>query len=233
MRRRVSPVGALFRGMAAGVVGTFTQDLYFRAMKRVKPRTPREVFQPPEPEQQDEQAVQTVARRFVEGMMARPLREEHKRRAGVIVHRAFGAGWGGLWGLVRESVPAVASPTPIGLAGLTGFSALVWMVGDNLILPAFRLAAWPQRYAPALHAYAFGAHVAYGLGTCLSYELMRPPAVAAFAGIASTIWLRRGAFRRLPAPVRPALRRAASTIAAVRANEWIGRGRAALEELRG
>jgi hypothetical protein len=158
--RRKTPVRALLEGIVAGVAGAGVQSLFFRLSGRFAPRPPKGVFTPPEPQQAKESALETTARRLVEGLAHRgPLDERGKARAAEAVHYGFGAAWGGLYGLVRASYPRAWSPS-----GVAGFSLAVWMLGDNLMLPAFRLAAPPQRYPIDTHAYAIAAHLAYGAG---------------------------------------------------------------------
>ncbi|MCU1279727.1 MAG: hypothetical protein JWM53_3273 [bacterium] len=162
--RRKTPVRALLEGLIAGTVGSAVQSLFFRITERVAPSPPKDVFTPAEPQQANETALQTVARRLAEGLAARgPLDDEAKERVGTLLHYGFGAAWGGLYGLVRASYPRAWSST-----GLAGFSLAVWMISDNLVLPALKLAAPPQRYPLRVHAYAATAHLAYGAGVAAS-----------------------------------------------------------------
>lgn len=158
--RPKTPIAALVEGMIAGAIGSAVQTFFFRATKTIAPTAPPEAFRPPEPRQLGEPQTQTVARRLVEGLAHRgPLSEQAKERGGELVHYGFGAAWGGLYGLLRASYPSLRRPT-----GLVGFSAAVWMLGDNLMLPLFHVAGWPHRYPPRTHAYALAAHLAYGAG---------------------------------------------------------------------
>ena len=158
--RRKTPIRALLEGVVAGVVGAGVQTLFFRATAKLAPAPPKQAFRPPEPQQADEDALQTVARRAVEGLAQRgPLDARDKERAGQIVHYGFGAAWGGLYGLLRASYPRLWSASGIG-----GFALGVWVLSDNVILPGFKLAAWPHRYPLRSHAYALAAHLAYGGG---------------------------------------------------------------------
>lgn len=200
---RMTPLGAVVRGVVAGAVGSAVQTLFARATSRIAPSSPEGVFQPPEEEQQREQATQTVARRFVEDLVQRgPLRD--KERGGAIVHEAFGAAWGGVYGLIRGSYAPVGTPL-----GVAAFSTLVWVVGDNLTLPVFRLAAWPRAYPLRTHAYAWAAHLVYGAAVAAAFEAQRRSTWAPVAAVVSARW----ATRRLPAAVRPA---AAKALRAVR-----------------
>jgi hypothetical protein len=201
--RPFTPAGALARGLVAGAAGSFAQALFAKATRRLAPAPPEGAFTPPEPAQRGEQATHTVARRTVECLMQRgPIRD--KERAGAIVHYAFGAAWGGVYGVLRGSYEPVATP-----AGVLAFSTVVWAVSDNLLLPAFRLSAWPRAYPPESHLYAWAAHVAYGAAVWAAFEAQRRSTWIPVAAALSARW----ATRRLPAPVRP---RAARILTAVR-----------------
>jgi hypothetical protein len=213
---RPTPFGALVRGLAAGAVGAGVQDLFFKATSKIAPATPKGVFSPPERDQIEENATETVARRFVQLFMQRPLSAEGKAKGATIVHYAFGAGLGGVYGLLRETVPGLQKP-----AGVLAYSFGVWMVGDNILIPAFRLGALPTAYPPKVHAYALAAHVVYGFAVAASYEAMRPRSIAT---VASALWALRANValaQHLPAAVRPALRALIGSAAKVRAQHPI------------
>jgi hypothetical protein len=177
MRKR-SPVVALAEGLLAGALGAAVQSLFFASTQKLAPRPPKDAFVPPDPVQRDERETETVARRAVEDLAGRgPLSPDAKQLGGQVVHYAFGAGWGGLYGLARATWPQLASPLGVG-----AFSLAVWAVGDNVIVPLFRLGAWPQKYPPRTHAYAIAAHLAYGAGVAGAFALVeRAPWLAAAA----------------------------------------------------
>jgi hypothetical protein len=168
MRTWVSPVRALAYGMIAGAVGSAVQSLFFRATARVAPPPVPDAFVPPEPAQLGELQTETVARRIVEHVLVRELGPQQKERGGQLVHYAFGAAWGGLYGLACETWPSACSPL-----GSLAFGSLVWVVGDELLLPAVRLSGEPRAYPLATHAYAFAAHAVYGLAAYGAYALLR------------------------------------------------------------
>jgi hypothetical protein len=177
MRKR-SPVVALAEGLLAGALGAAVQTLFFSATRKLAPRPAKDAFTPPELEQRDERETETIARRAFEELAGRgPLSPEQKQLGGQLVHFAFGAGWGGLYGLARATWPQLRHPLGVGAFALT-----VWATSDNLILPAFRLAAWPQKYPPRTHAYAIAAHLAYGVGVAGAFTVVeRAPWLAAAA----------------------------------------------------
>ena len=191
--RRKTPVRALLEGIVAGAIGAGVQSLFFRATAKIAPKPPKGAFRAPEPEQANESALETMARRLVEDLAQRgPLDATRKARLGEAVHYGFGAGWGGLYGLVRASYPRAWS-----VAGVGAFSFAVWMLGDNLMLPAFRLSAPPHRYPLKSHGYAWAAHLAYGAGTALA--LLATDAAPAVPIVAAMLLTRT---RRLSHQVR-------------------------------
>lgn len=211
---RPTPLGALVRGLAAGAVGAGVQDLFFKATKKVAPETPKDVFSPPERDQIEETATHTIARRFVQQLMQRELSAEGKHKGATIVHYAFGAALGGAYGLLRETVPAMRKP-----AGVLGYGFGAWMIGDNIVIPAFRLGAPPTAYPLKVHAYALAAHLVFGVAVAAAYEAMRPRSLAA---VASALWAVRAnvaLVQRLPAAVRPAARAVIGSAAKARARQ--------------
>ena len=219
----VTPLGALFKGMVAGAIGAYAQNVFFKHTAKLAPPTPEGAFTPPEEEQKSEIGLETTARRLAEGMMKRgPLTDAQKRRGAKIVHYAFGAMWGGLYGLTRETLPAARHPL-----GVAAYSAAVWMLADNVLLPIFRLGALPQKYPLKTHAYALAAHFAYGAGTASSYETMRRQFWDAVGASFWALGARRKVLKRLPVKARPVARVVIKDLAGVYANRPIERVRAA------
>ena len=162
---RISPLRALVGGLVAGAMASFVQNLFFKATARVMPGQPEGAFAPVEPAQHGEMPTHTVARRFVEGLMARDLSPDAKALGGQVVHYAFGSLWGGLYGILGETFPGLRTPV-----GMALYGTAVWGIGDNFILPAFQLSGWPTAYPAKNHVYAWTAHLAYGAALWGSYE---------------------------------------------------------------
>lgn len=162
-----SPLGALLRGLAAGALASAAQEIFFRTTTKLATAAPEGVLEPPDPEQATESPTETVARRAAE--MTRHELPIDKGRAGRMVHYAFGSAWGGAYGLSAATYPALTGP-----AGGGVFGVLVWAVSVGMILPAFRLTAWPQRYPPRYHAYEIAAHIAYGAALGLAFDALTP-----------------------------------------------------------
>ncbi len=145
MKLAISPLGAVLRGLAAGTLGTLGMSLFWRLTAGRKPADRSDEYEsPPEPIQRSEPS-------------------------GQLVHYASGAGWGALYGIVRESVPWMRTP-----AGMAAFSGAVWAISEGVIRPGLEL-------APPLHArevknvgYDLGSHLIYGATTAAAYEALRP-----------------------------------------------------------
>lgn len=192
---RWTPLGAFCGGLAAGFVGSVAQNLYFSWTRKIAPRPSTDAFVPAEPEQRNEMPTHTVARRVKEQLaLAGPLAKPD--RAAQVVHLAFGSAWGGVYGLVAGSLPR-----PSGLRGGLAFGAIVWLLSDDVLLPAFKLAGWPQHYPVKTHLYAIAAHAVYGAAVATSFEALRRASLPATATLGA-YWLTR----RVPRLVRPRAR---------------------------
>jgi uncharacterized membrane protein YagU involved in acid resistance len=169
MRRAKQPIAAVAQGLVAGAFGAAMQTVFFKVTSRITPRPPEGAFTPPDPQQKNELETETVARRVVTGLMRKqaPSRKSLARE-GQAVHYGFGALWGVAYALMRD---ALAKKPAAG--EVLGYGALVWMISDNLIVPAFKLAGWPQRYPLKSHAYALAAHFAYAGAVYVAYEGLR------------------------------------------------------------
>jgi uncharacterized membrane protein YagU involved in acid resistance len=193
---RTSPLAAFCGGLVAGFLGSVAQNLFFASTKKLAPSSSPQVFEPVEPEQASETATQTVARRLTEQLARRgPL--EHRQLGAQVVHHAFGSGWGAAYGLVASSLPRRSVLTS-GLA----FGTLVWLVSDDILLPAFRLSAWPQHYPVKTHFYALAAHAVYGLTVAATHAALERSSPEAQAALGS-LWVTR----RVPKLLRPTARR--------------------------
>ena len=87
--------------------------------------------------------------------------------AGSVVHYAFGAVVGAVYGAAAEIAPIVSRA--FGLP----FGAAVWLGAHVVTVPALGLAESPARQPAAKEAEEFGLHLAYGAITELVRRLLR------------------------------------------------------------
>lgn len=154
-RPRRSPLGALWRGLAAGVAGTAVmtavQTIYYKATGSEGSETPAE-----------------VGERIVGGVLRREVPGERRPLLNQVMHWSYGSSWGIPLGLVAGSR---ATPPPVAATGaLAGLS--VW--GASLVvLPALKLAPPVWRYPPKQLASDVGFHLAWGFGAAGALRALR------------------------------------------------------------
>lgn len=104
----------------------------------------------------DEPASVKVVRLLGERLTGSPLTEQQKRIGGSIVHHAFGAIVGAIYGAGAAKAPALAA------AGGIPFGAVVWLTADETGLPLVGLARNPTEYPAERHAAALATHLVFG-----------------------------------------------------------------------
>lgn len=186
----VTPLGAVARAFVAGTAGTIAMGAFRKATSSLAPKPKPSGFKPPDAEQKDESTTETVARRFAEGLMKRPLKTAAaKRRLGSLVHYGFGIGWVMDYAVMRESLDLDLEPSQVPLAG-AALGTVVWALGDDTLLPLFRLSAWPRPKDAARQAYNLLSHAVYGIVAASCYESLR--ALTGEDAIVALTRLRRG-----------------------------------------
>jgi uncharacterized membrane protein YagU involved in acid resistance len=95
------------------------------------------------------------------------LNQQQKRKAGSVVHYAFGAVMGGVYGAAAEYLPKVKS-----LAGVP-YGAALFVGVDELALPLSGLSQGPAAYPLSRHLSGFAQHCVYGLTTEVVRRAMR------------------------------------------------------------
>ena len=110
-------------------------------------------------DRESDNAAVRVARLVSEDVFGHRLAEREKEAAGAVAHYAMGATSGAIYGAAAELLP----PATVG-AGLP-FGAAVWMVADELVVPALGLSKPPAAYPLSTHVYALASHLVYGLTT--------------------------------------------------------------------
>ena len=95
------------------------------------------------------------------------LTHAQREKAGPIVHYAFGALMGGVYGALAEVTPAATT------AYGTTFGSLLFAGADLFAVPAFNLSAPLSKTPPSSLATPLAAHLVYGASTELVRRLMR------------------------------------------------------------
>ncbi len=174
--RGVGPVPSPGRGLVAGLIGGLAGSLAMAAFQAAWARAVDPALKPAEHDVAGDaagdsgrepstlQAARGLARTFA-GL---GIPEAHEAAASRAFHFAFGAGLGGLYGVLVEYVglASIGRGIPFGMAQV--------LVADELAVPALGLAGTPSRAPAAAHLRSFGAHAVYGLTT----DLVRRAALA-------------------------------------------------------
>jgi uncharacterized membrane protein YagU involved in acid resistance len=124
-------------------------------------------LQPRASEEPSDNAAVRVAIAVSEGVFHRRLTRHEKEIAGAASHYVMSGASGGIYGAVAEKMP-VAS---VG-AGLP-FGAAVWLIADEVVVPALGLSKRPTQFPLSIHAYALASHLVYGLATEMGRRAVR------------------------------------------------------------
>jgi hypothetical protein len=178
----------LWKGMAAGAAGGLVaswvmnqfQSLWSRKTRGIERPHGAQSLQQGSPQHgvarelqergsdhESDNATVRVARLVSEEVFGHRLAESEKEVGGAIAHYAMGATSGAIYGAAAELLPAATAG--VGLP----FGAAVWLVADELVVPALGLSKPPTAYPPSMHAYALASHLVYGLTTEMARRAAR------------------------------------------------------------
>ncbi len=144
-------LGSVWKGTLAGALGGLAGAWMMNEAQKKGNETPR---QP-----QGDDATMKAAEAISESVLARTLPRPERRTAGTVIHYAFGASMGALYGALAE-----LSPSATAGAGLP-FGAALWAGADEMAVPAFGFSKPPADYPASTHGAALAAHLVYGLTT--------------------------------------------------------------------
>ena len=151
-------------GLIAGAVGAGAMGLVHKGLTAITsgPRPPTAAAQ----QGQDEDPTVKVADGIMGRFLDRPLADDKKPLAGNIVHYAFGAGVGGLYGGLAAVMPCVTA------AGGLPFGGAVWLGAHVIMVPALGLAPPPTRQPLPKEGLELVMHLVYGVVTELTRRLI-------------------------------------------------------------
>jgi len=110
-----------------------------------------------QPSEQEEDPTIKTAEGITRTFTGERLTRRQKQKAGPIVHFAFGAAMGGVYGAAAEFLPAVKS-----LSGAP-YGAALFLGADEVALPVLGLTKKPLDYPASRHVYGLSSHFIYGL----------------------------------------------------------------------
>jgi hypothetical protein len=169
MSRHLTPLGAVARGVAAGVAGTGLMTLAQTLPAKLQSSGGETDDDRKTTEQQDpwEQASAPakVARRFIEGVFHREVPPKQIPLLTHAMHWGYGTGWGAVYGVAQGTLRV--PPLRHGLV----FGTTVWAMSYVQLVP-MGLYEPPWRYAPQDIAMEVGYHLAYGVGVAGAFRVL-------------------------------------------------------------
>jgi hypothetical protein len=164
-RERESLLLDILCGAAGGALGTWLMSPVMQGVSKVMPQKLQQQAGQ-QSQWQEEAATEKLARKMLEPFGIE-LQGEQKKKAGNFVHYGYGIACGAVYGVLHRRIPVVGK-----LLGL-GFGLGLFLFGDELLVPALKLGAPPQKTPLATHLGALAAHFTYGGATEGSYRLLR------------------------------------------------------------
>lgn len=176
-------MASVLRGMAAGLVAGLAASWVMNEFQQLRPQSsppgdreresdedhadPQERKEQLSRQGDDENATVKTAQAIAQHVLHRDLTPEEKRIAGPAVHYAYGSLVGALYGGLSELLPVASAG--MGLP----FGAALWLMGDEVAVPALGLAKPPTEYSPEVHADALAGHLMYGVTTDVLRRVLR------------------------------------------------------------
>lgn len=151
----------VLKGAVAGLVGGLVASFVMGEFQALLSALSEEEKKKPKNKKEDEPANVKTAEAISENVFDHQLKKSEKEPAGEAVHYAMGAASGLIYGIASEIAPSATAG--LGLP----FGAAVWLVADDIVVPALGLSKPPTEYALSTHAYALTSHLVYGLTTDL------------------------------------------------------------------
>ena len=150
-------------GIVGGIVASFVMSEFQSLVTKLSEAKEKEKSK----KKKEEPATVKAAREISEGVFDHKLTKSEKEPAGEAMHYAMGATSGLIYGVAAEIAPI----STVG-AGLP-FGAAVWLVADDIVVPALGLSKPVTEFPLSTHAYALSSHLVYGLTTEIVRRTLR------------------------------------------------------------
>lgn len=147
----------LMKGLVAGVAGGLLasylmeqfQDAWSAASESMRSSKKRGGRKP-------DPATVKAANLISEKVTGHKLAQDYKSIAGEAVHYGMGASSAAVYGVLAEVAPIVT------VGNGAGFGTGVWLLADEMAVPAAGLSKPPREIPLTTHAYALVSHLVYG-----------------------------------------------------------------------
>ena len=171
----------LVLGMLGGIAGVLAMRAYWQQVQQLTGHDPRKDYdQSDVPDtdvldsvslvgthhRQGESSTAALGRIVYQQVAGKEPNQETKTALSYIIHWLISMFAGGAYGAART-----ASGVPDILGGAT-LGTTLWLLGDEMLMPLVGLTRGPTAYPPELHVHSWGAHMAYGLASATTTQLL-------------------------------------------------------------
>jgi len=157
VRKRRSMAKGFLGGMIAGLGASWTMNQFWAVKAKLQQQNQPADEHNQEQQREADNPTVKVAQAIARPLLGRELTTDEKPSAGSVVHYAFGALMGGLFGLICEAMPAAH-------AGFgTLYATALWLGANEAMVPALKLSKPPREYPLEQHLSGLGAHLVYGV----------------------------------------------------------------------
>ncbi len=159
------PLRGFLAGAAGGLLAAWMmnqfQGVWSKVAQQLQPTrtSPQEDQTQQQNSEESEDATMKAAGKLAKATLGESLNKEQKKKAGPAVHYAFGTISGAIYGLVSEYAPITKS----GFGTL--FGATLFLLADEIAVPALGLSKRPTQYPISSHVYGLASHFVYGVST--------------------------------------------------------------------
>ena len=148
-------------GLAATVAMTQFQNLWSKASQKLNGNGRQDSSDSQSSEENEDATMKAAGK--IASIVGRELSHEQKKKAGLIVHYAFGTGMGALYGTVMELGPRDLRRHEL-WSGI-GLGSVLFAGADEIAVPAAGLSGPPREAPLSSHLYGLASHLVYGLTT--------------------------------------------------------------------
>jgi putative membrane protein len=156
MRERNLVLGTL-AGALGGLVASYAMNQFQKVWAAAEKKISGEKQQQGSGDAED--ATMKTADRISSTFTGHHLTKAEKKKAGPLVHYAFGTFMGAVYGAAVE-----VNPSSHALGGMP-FGAILFAGADELALPLLGLSDKPTKYPLSTHVYGLASHAVYGVTT--------------------------------------------------------------------
>jgi hypothetical protein len=161
----ISPLKGVIAGVTGGLLASFLMEQFQTGWSAIATALQGEKKRGRGA--RSEPATVKAANVISQKVSGRKLPKEYREVAGEVVHYGVGASSAAIYGLLAEVAPIITIGD--GLA----FGAGVWLLADEVAVPAAGLSKGPREIPVTTHIYALASHLVYGWLTEIVRDAVR------------------------------------------------------------